>query len=414
VLWLALVFACGSKCERDDCDSGSSPDDTSKPDDSGDDTGPDDSATESGDDSADDSGDDSADDSGDDSGPDDTGGWTDTPPDCATPVASFHGADGSVTDLTGAFGAGTFTTLDQPGNLWVCPGTWFTRVILRADIHVIGLGAGPADTILSAGEVGTILDIGGPHAYSVENVTLDRGAGFDVSHNSGGGGIFCCGDGTECQIPSFKSRSTVVVDDVVFTNNTGDDGAAFYSLECDFDVKDSRIADNQSDDDGGAVNLRYSTATIDAVTFEGNDGLDGGVMAMFYSSATITNSTFSNNTGGNYSAGIWASTDTSLDISDTVFENNVNEARYVSAYGGAIIAQETATLDHVSFIDNSAPMGGGLFVYWDAVVDGIDCDFSGNSPDDIWAADYSAAGGVSYTAGTGYSFSCAANACTPK
>jgi hypothetical protein len=398
------------------CDSGSRIDDTSTSDDTGDDSGgPDDSSTESGDDSGDDSADDSGpDDSGpDDSGPDDSG-WTDTPPDCTTPVASFHGADGSVTDLTAAFGVGTFTTLDEPGNLWVCPGTWWTRVILRADIAVIGLGEDPADTILDAGEDGTILDVGGPHTYTIENVTLNRGAAYDTSHNSGGGGIFCCGDGTACKIPSAKSRSTVVVDDVVFTNNTGDDGSAFYSLECDFDVKNSLLADNTSDDDGGAVNLRYSTATFDSVTFDNNQGLDGGVMAMFYSSVTIANSTFSNNTGGNYSAGIWATYDTSLVISDTVFENNTNAALRKTAYGGAIIAYETATLERVSFIDNTAPKGGGIFVYYDAVIDGIDCDFSGNDPEDIYAADYSDEGGVSYTAGLDYSFSCADNACTPK
>jgi hypothetical protein len=406
VLWLAFVLACGSKCEEGDCDSESPPDDTSTADDTGDDSGgPDDSSTESGDDSADDS--------GDDSGPDDSG-WTDTPPDCTTPVASFHGADGSVTDLTGAFGAGTFTTLDEPGNLWVCPGTWFTRVILRADIHVIGLGDEPADTILSGGESGTILDVGGPHTYTVENLTLDRGAGLDKSHNSGGGGIFCCGDGTACKIKTGKTRGTVVVDDVVFTNNTGNDGAAFYGLECDFDVRNSFVADNHSDDDGGAVSLWFSTVTLDSVTFERNDGLDGGVMAMFYSSATISNSTFSNNTAGNYSAGIWAAYNSTLEISDTLFENNVNEAIYTSAYGGAIIAFETARLERVRFVDNSAPKGGGVFVYYDAVVNGIECDFSGNEPDDIWAADYSDEGGVSYTAGMDYSFACADNVCTPK
>jgi hypothetical protein len=405
VLWLAFVFACGSKCEGDDCDSGSPADDTSTPDDSGDDSAPDDSSTESGDDSADDT--------ADDSGPDDSG-WTDTPPDCATPVASFHGADGSETDLTAAFGAGTYTTLDEPGNLWVCPGTWFTRVILRADIHVIGLGDDPADTILSGGESGTILDVGGPYAYTVENVTLDRGAALDKSHNSGGGGIFCCGNGIECRIATGKSRSTVVVDDVVFTNNYGDDGAALYSLECDVDVRNSLVTDNYSDDDGGAVNLKNSTATFDSVTFEGNYGLDGGVMAIFYGPATIQNSTFANNTGGNYAAGIWATSGSELHVSDTVFESNTNSELYETAQGGAIIAYEVATLERVRFIDNTAPKGGGLFVYYDAVVNGIECDFSGNSSDDIWAADYSDEGGVSYTAGMGYSFACADNVCTPK
>jgi hypothetical protein len=396
VLVLAFLFACGPRCEGDECDSEERTDDTAT-DDSGDDSGPDDSSVET----------------GDDSGPDDSG-WVDAPPDCSTPVASFHGADHTIRDLTSAFLDGRYTTIDQPGTLWVCPSTWFARVILRADIHVIGLGDDPADTVLSAGEVGTILDVGGPFTYTVENITLDRGAGLDKSHNSGGGGIFCCGDGTACKIKTGKSRAAVVVDDVVFTHNTGNDGAAFYGLECDFDVQNSVLADNHSDDDGGAVSLWFSTVRLDSVTFDGNDGLDGGVMAMFYSSATITNSTFSNNTAGNYSAGIWASYESTLDISDTVFENNINEALYTSAYGGAIIAFETAALERVSFIDNSAPKGGGLFVYYGAVIHGTECDFSGNEPDDIWAADYSEEGGVSYTAGADYSFSCAANACTPK
>jgi hypothetical protein len=405
VLWLGTFLACGTKCEGSKCDSLSGSDDSN--DDTGGESGLDDSATESGDDSADDTG-------PDDSGPDDTG-WTDTPPDCAAPVASFHGADHSVTDLTTAFLAGTYTTLDEPGTLWVCPSTWFVRVLLRSDIHVVGLGAGPADTILSAGEQGTVLDVGGPVTVTVENVTLDRGAALDKSHNSGGGGLFCCGDGTECVIASGGSRGTVVVDDVVFTNNYGDDGAAFYGLECDFDIKNSVLADNYSDDDGGAVDLWFSTATFDSVTFDHNEGLDGGAMALFNSSATIVDSIFSNNTSGNNAAGIWAAYESALDITDTVFENNTNEELYVNAFGGAIVAYKSATLTNVSFVDNSAPLGGGLFVYYQAVIDGTDCDFSGNSPDDIWGADYSDPGGVSYTGlGTDYSFSCAKNVCSPK
>jgi hypothetical protein len=78
---------------------------------------------------------------------------------------------------------------------------------------------------------------------------------------------------------------------------------------------------------------------------------------------------------------------------------------------GALLVYGSATLDGVVFADNVGLHGGGLYVYYEGAVDASACDFSGNTEDDVYAADYSEAGGVSYAAGSDATFTCAANVC---
>ncbi len=316
-------------------------------------------------------------------------------PDGAT--VTFEHTDGATEDVTDALLTGTYLTLDAPGRLLVCPGTWYARVLARASVEVVGLGADPEDTVLSAGEVGTILDILGPDvAVTASNVTFDRGAGLDPDHNSGGGGIYCNGYGA------------VSVYDSVFTNNFANDGAGLYASDCEVTLEGVTFADNLSEDDGGAFTLWYSNATLTDVTFRDNEALDGGGMAMFYSTATLTNVTFENNRSGYVAGGLWGYY-SDLVLQDVAFTGNVN----TGADAGGLLVYGSAVMDNVTFTDNSAPRGGGLFVYWQAVIDATSCDFAGNSPEDIFVADYSEAGGQSVTAGADYSFACAANVCTP-
>jgi hypothetical protein len=317
---------------------------------------------------------------------------------CAPPVVTFEMTDGSTQDLTDYFTTGDYFTLAVDGTLSVCPATWYSRVLIRANVDIVGLGALPKDTVMSGGESGTILDIAGPNVIvSVSNVTLDRGAGLDVDHNSGGGGIYCAQEGV------------VTVTDVRFTNNFANDGPGLYSNDCVVDIHDSRFVDNLSEDDGGAATFWFSTATLDHVLFDNNVALDGGAMAIFSSDVTVTDSTIQNNTSTSFAAGVWGH-ESNLWFTDTVFENNNNDG--TTQYGGGLIVYGTAELNEVTFRNNSAPKGGGIFVYYEGVVDGNNCSFEGNDPDDIYAADYSRSGGVSYSAGPEYSFTCANNVCT--
>ena len=347
---------------------------------------------------------DSSDDTG--TGTNDTGttviddtGTTDTSSECDKAVVTYTTDNGAVNDMTAFFESGEYVTLGLPGTLTVCPGTWFARVLIRADISVIGLGASPTDTVLSGGEQGTILDVLGPDVtLNVENVTLDRGAGLDVDHNSGGGGIYC------------EQSGIVTVRDTIISNSFANDGAAMYTRDCTVDVTDSTFLDNVSEDDGGAVTFWRSDATMDQVSFEGNDALDGGAMAMFNSNVTITNSWFENNTASTFAAGIWVYEST-IAITDTTITSNTNDG---SDYGGGLLVYGDAILERVAFTNNSSPLGGGIYVYWGATIDGTDCDFSINTPQDIYVDDGSSGNGASITAGANYSFTCGNNACSEK
>ena len=346
---------------------------------------------------------DTADDSGiDDPGTDDSGIDTDDTADpgtspCAEPTVTFVDEDGEETDLTEPLTSGEYTTLSDPGTLSVCPGTWYARLLLRADIEVVGLGADRSETILSGGESGTILDIGGPRVVTVRNLTLDRGAGLDVDHNSGGGGLYC------------EENATVSIEDVTFSRGFANDGAGLYAISCTIEIQDSEFIDNLSEDDGGALTLWDSTATIIGVTFENNTALDGGAMALFTSEVTIEDTTITDNVSSYFAGGIWQY-NSILTLRDVTLSGNLNSGND----GGGLLAYGTTTLERVSFTDNSAEGGGGLYVYFESEVTGTDCDFSGNSPDDIWVDDYGDDGGVSHTAGSGYSFVCAGNACWEK
>ncbi len=318
---------------------------------------------------------------------------------CEQAVVTFTTTDGVVNDLTSFFESGEYLTLGLPGTLTVCPGTWFSRVLVRADLSVVGLGDLPADTVLSGGESGTILDVLGPDVtLSVENITLDRGAGLDVEHNSGGGGIYC------------EQQGTVITQDVIFSNSFANDGAGIYTRECTLEMTDTSLVDNISEDDGGAMTLWFSTATMDHVSFQRNDALDGGALAMFNSDVTITDSLFQDNTASTFAAGIWVY-DSTITIQDTTITGNTNDG---SDYGGGLLVYGDATLARVVFTNNNAPLGGGIYVYYQSTIDGTDCDFSLNNPQDIYVDDGSSGSGDSITAGADYSFTCADNSCSEK
>ncbi len=310
-------------------------------------------------------------------------------------VVLFEHEDGSRDDVTAGFLDGTYQTFDAPGRLLVCPGVWYARLLIRAPVDVVGLGADPSETTLSGGESGTVLDVSGKgNALTVSNLTIDRGEGLDKAHNSGGGGIYC------------EDFATVDVDGVSFTHNFANDGSALYATDCHVSVLQSVFADNVSEDDGGAVTLWYSEGVFEDVRMVGNVSLDGGAMAIFYSTASFTRASFEDNVATSFSGGIWVYY-SDITMSQSLFARNDNP----TGQAGGLFVYGTAYLDRVNFTDNVARMGGALFSYYDATVQGTACDFVNNTPDDVYQADYTSEGGVSYVAGSAATFTCEGNVC---
>lgn len=235
----------------------------------------------------------------------------------------------------------------MPGTLEVCPGTWYARILVRADVVVRGLGSSPEDTVLSGGESGTILDVAGPDVLvRVENLTLDRGAGLDVEHNSGGGGLYC------------EQEGEVFVEQVRFTRNQANDGAAIYTRDCTLDVSDSSFIDNHSEDDGGAITLWTSTAHLTDVTLRSNTALDGGAMAIFQSEVDLTRALVQDNRGRMFSGALWVY-ESSLEMTDSQLLDNTNDG---GEYGGALIVHGSAVLQDVVISGTSNPRLGSSLV----------------------------------------------------
>jgi predicted outer membrane repeat protein len=270
---------------------------------------------------------------------------------------------------------------------------------VRADVSIVGMGANPEDTVLSGGESGTILDVLGPDVtVDVQNLTFDRGAGLDVDHNSGGGGIYC------------EQQGLVNVENAAFTNNFANDGAAIYVRDCTLNVKSASFVGNTSDDDGGAVTVWYGHATLDDTHFDNNQALDGGAIAVFSGALTVTNSTFADSRATSFGGAIWMAYESDLVMSDTTIETSVNSG---SKYGGALLIHGTAELDRVTLTDNEAQHGAGIYVSAGSVVDGNACNFANNDHDDIYAAGETS-DGTAYNAGSNYSFTCEDHACVDR
>ncbi|MFT5583240.1 MAG: hypothetical protein ACI9VR_000818 [Cognaticolwellia sp.] len=339
------------------------------------------------------------DDTGDTGDTQDTDTDTGEPDACAEPKVTFIGEGGASQDLTEFFSSGQYFTLAESGTVEVCPGEWFARVLIRANVEVVGLGTDRGETILSGGEQGTILDISGPDVtVKVSNLTLDRGAGFDPNHNSGGGGIYCAQQGV------------INVENVDFTRHFANDGSALYARECTLNVSDSLFSNNVSEDDGGAVTLWNSTGSFTDVQISGNTSLDGGGVALFNSTLTGTRLTVADNVATSFAAGMWVYEST-VALTDSAFTGNSNSG---AAYGGGLLVYGSAELTRVRFAGNTSPLGGGLFVYVNANVSGTDCIFESNTPQDIFAHDSTGTdgkGGISYTGSSSTNFACAANAC---
>ncbi len=371
-----LLFACAGSLCKAGCEGSGSPTTGS------DDTAPTDDTTVTDDSAPDD----------DTAVTDDTGTVADP---CVTPRVMFVDDAGVEEDVSAALLDGTYLTLDRPGTLQVCAGVWYSHLLIRAEVEVVGLGVDRDATVLSGGGTGSVLDVAGPDGkLTVSNLTVDRGLGLSKEHNSGGGGIYC------------EAYGAIEVTNTVFSNHEANDGSAIYVEDCGVQISGSRFVGNVSEDDGGAVTVWYSDLSVSDSEFSVNEALDGGALALFYGTGRVVDTHFESNTASMFGGAIWVY-NSSFDIATSQLSGNST----TGGDGGGLLFYGTGTLTDVGFAGNSAVRGGGIFVYYEASIVGDRCDFSRNSPDDLYVADYSAEGGVSQNLGEDANFICAANVC---
>jgi len=312
---------------------------------------------------------DTAPDTSDDSQDQDTDPVTDPDPDtdtgtpCDTVV--FRTSSGADVDMTQSFTDGSIVTLQEPGTLEFCPGTWYVDLTILSDVDVVGLGADRTKTILSGGYTQTVITVSSPGIASIENLTITHGTPQTLSDESAGGGLTCI------------SNAEVSIENVTLTENQSYDGAgALAAHNCILYASDVAFTDNVAMDDAGGLMVYYAQAILEDVTFTDNTSRDGGAMFVYSSVLDIEGSAFENNSSSTYGGAI-LNYYSDIFIEDTLFAGNS------STLGGALANTGRIELENSQFASNTAQNGGAIYTYTSAHTEGEECQFSNNSPNDI-------------------------------
>jgi len=163
----------------------------------------------------------------------------------------------------------------------------------------------------------------------------------------------------------YADGQLLIVGSTFEANRSSGYGGAVYCDRCLLEVADSRIRDNVAEAEGGGISHLWGTVTISLSTITKNrTHLGGGIGGGYDGRGTlgkmiITNSTISNNTA-HVGGGIHTGKEDklkSLEVIDSVISGNIA----VDDGGGMYLAAGTATLTHVTVVDNNAMRGGGIF-----------------------------------------------------
>lgn len=100
-----------------------------------------------------------------------------------------------------------------------------------------------------------------------------------------------------------------------------------------------------------------TTLTLDTVRVSGNTGNDGGGVASFFGTLIVRDSTFSTNTAASSGGGIYHE-GTQLTVTNSTFNGNVSQIDSDFG-GGGIYAEDATTIINSTFSGNSSAYGGG-------------------------------------------------------
>lgn len=341
----------------------------------------------------------------------DTGGFTapessaDTDsPDTRPPTGGviFTPDSGEAIDLTEEFTDGDFTTIDRDGTLTFSPGTWFVRLTVHtASVSIVGTG-GVDETILSAGEQGSVVHLKGAFSSaSIQGVTIERGEAIGGSDDDMrvGGGVRCEGSGT-----------LRITDAVVRDNVAGDGGGLYAGSACSLELERVTVSGNYAEDDGGGMLIDHSSLSIVDSVVSDNEAADAGGIYGLRSTLLIDGVTFSGNQAsvddfGEGGGALMLYLQSSATITDTDFTDN----RCANG-GAALFSSGQIVMERVSFSDNTSMLGGGILLYSSAMLTAVDINFTRNDPEDLYHH-FSASSGQSHDWGEGASFFCHGTVC---
>lgn len=189
-------------------------------------------------------------------------------------------------------------------------------------------------------------------------------------------------------------------DSVFQGNETGRSGGGISIDTGTISVADSTISDNIAARDGGGISASGSSVTMAGLDFSANSARNGGAISVSSGgSLTLSDSTVRDNIAL-YDGGGLDQRDTPTTITDCTLSGN---STTIGSGGALYLYGSQTTLQTVIFDNNAADdHGGALYHNPDTTISATSCDFSNNTPEDV----YSTASGAQSSVGTGIDFAC--------
>jgi hypothetical protein len=344
--------------------------------------------------------------------------------DCDRAGVFFEALDGATEDLSDLFAGGT---ADQPtdyllnaeGTLHFCEGTWYTHLVVVADVRVVG-DAGRDVTTLRGGRLESVVTVSGEQAVTLQGLRIAGGQTplYGGALFATGGDLVIEGCAFSENYAEYNGGAVALFDadaqlsDVIFEDNSTSQfwghgytpgGGGLYVESGVVTIADALFDFNVSAE-GGGLHLFDASASLTRVLFDADFAHEGGGMFLRSSQATLDEVTFDGNGVNIANGGGLSLSGSAVEVTRGVFTGN-----YTFHEGGAV-AMTTgsgATFVETVFSENQATGAGGAGVY---VGEGglfvTVSDFAGNLPDDTYVS-----AGLSYTWGEGASFSCTASGC---
>lgn len=269
-------------------------------------------------------------------------------PEEPAPVAVFIPQEGPPEDWSAALLGSEPVVCTRPGTLELSPGIYPPRLVVEADLAVVGLGT-----------LGDVQLLARPPA-SGSRVTVARTASLSLISLRVTGGI--AERGGAIHAPDGAPGTELLVTDAILDSNFAhDQGGAVWTSGRAVTLERVEVRDNWTDGAGGGLYIRDApTVSIRSSTLEHNraDG-DGGGMRVFGGGLEIADSTISNNRSGDRGGGLSVEADGSAVLTGVGLVGNETAGR-----GGGLWVDDgaVAVLQDCTVSDNRADTGGGVFV----------------------------------------------------
>ena len=302
-------------------------------------------------------------------------------------MATWLADAGTVADWTdhfdGTAGAPATLSLDQPGSLVLCDGTFYAKLQVAADVTLRSQGGDASAVLLDAGGSGSAIALSGDGlSLTVADLTV---VGGDGEYNAdlyaqGGGGLLCTG------------ASSLRLDHVVLTGGTAFYGANLATVGCDTDLADSVI-------EGGYASIGAGALMIDG--------------AHTWQRVVVRDNQADYTAGGLY-VGSWLTTSVPVDLDEVWLDANDSGSYAPAAWLGGVDLLWTGSAKTTSGATGSTTTTGEgpalMFSSGSFVFDVVDFGTSAGGDDNV-VPELRTAGGHDYVADDDRSFTCGDTVC---